>query len=359
MDTSARNIISDLLKVANLEMPFTDILMEHDSPFMLKMPNGWEEYWEVDPPSLDDMTKLLKAIDQNYEEELLKGAINRPFDLQNWRLRINAYLAFGGSKVMLSIRRIPRKPPQFKDTGLPYAVKLLMEAQRGLILISGSTGSGKSTTLASMIQSVNEVKNAHIITIEDPIEYVFTRDKAVFSQREVGVDTQSFYDGVWDAMRQRPDIIVVGEIRDRETAETAMLAGESGHLVIGTVHASTAVGTIQKILSFFPEDARLAKLQTLSGSLVGVISQILLPAADASGYVLAVELLANHKQQFSHLLGDISKLQSALERREDDVSITMNDCLVDLVSNNKVSKLEALRAVSGNPALSERLRALK
>lgn len=234
-----------------------------------------------------------------------------------------------------------------------------MEAQRGLILISGATGSGKSTTMASMIQSINEVKNAHIITIEDPIEYVFTRDKAVFSQREVGVDTQSFYDGVWDAMRQRPDIIVVGEIRDRETAETAMLAGESGHLVIGTVHASTAVGTIQKILSFFPEDARLAKLQTLSGSLVGVISQILLPAADGGGYVLAAELLANHKQQFSHLLGDTAKLQSALERREDDVSITMNDCLVELVSQNKVSKLEALRAVSGNPALSERLRALK
>jgi twitching motility protein PilT len=260
---------------------------------------------------------------------------------------------------MMSIRRIPINAPTLNETGLPAAVRLLIEAPRGMILVAGATGSGKSTTMASMVDAINETKNAHIITIEDPIEYMFKRKKSIFSQREVGVDTPSFFDGVRDAMRQRPDVIVIGEIRDKDTAETALLAGESGHLVIGTLHAGSAAGAIQKLLNFFPSHERESKLQSLSGSMVGVISQILLPRADKQGYALATELLANHKQQYSKMIGDPEKLQSMLERKEDGVSKTIVDSLYELVTSSTVSKLDAIRSVSGNAALYERLKNVK
>lgn len=353
-----RDLVFELIDLVNSDSPFTDMLIEQDSPIMVKLPNGWEPVKKIDPPTNADIESMLLSIDPDWSANILKGAINRPMDLHQWRLRVNAYLAFGGGKVMMSIRRIPIRPPALKDTGLPAAVRLLIEAPRGIILVAGATGSGKSTTMASMVDAINETKNAHIITIEDPIEYIFDRKKAIFSQREVGVDTQSFFDGVRDAMRQRPDVIVIGEIRDRETAETALLAGESGHLVIGTLHASSAVGAIQKILAFFPSHERDAKLQSLAGSLVGVISQILLPRADKQGYALATELLANHKQQFSKFLGDADKLQSSLERKEDGVSKTIVDSLEELVRANQVSKIDAIRSVSGSGALYERLKTL-
>lgn len=353
-----RDIIGELMGLVNSDKPFTDILMERDSPIMLKMPGGWEDSSGIEPPDAADIEAILYAIDQNWQTNITNGAINRPMNLEKYRLRINAYLAFGGDKQMLSIRRIPLRPPLIKDAGLPSAVRLLIEAPRGIILIAGATGSGKSTTMASMVDAINDSRNAHIITIEDPIEYQFERKKAIFSQRELGVDVGSFFDGVRDAMRQRPDVIVIGEIRDKETAETALLAGESGHLVIGTLHASSAAGAIQKLLAFFPSHEREAKLQSLAGSLVGVISQILLPRADKKGYALAAELLANHKHQYSKLLGDPDKLQSSLERKEDGVSKTIVDSLVDLVASGQVSKLDATRSGAGNGVLYDRLKTL-
>ncbi len=354
--TESRNFVHELAHIASSDLPFTDMLIECDSPIMFKMPGGWESIDGTKSPNIEEIEILMDAIDPDWRDNILKGAINRPLDLTAWRLRINAYLAFGGNKVMMSIRRIPINPPNLNTTGLPSAVRLLIEAPRGIILVAGATGSGKSTTMASMVDAINETKNAHIITIEDPIEYIFTRKKSIFSQREVGVDTRCFFDGVRDAMRQRPDVIVIGEIRDKDTAETAILAGESGHLVIGTLHAGSAVGAIQKLLAFFPSHERESKLQSLSSSLVGVISQILLPRADKKGYVLATELLANHKQQFSKLIGDPEKLQSSLDRKEDGVSKTIVDSLVELVKEGKVSKLDAMRAVSGNMTLYDKLK---
>lgn len=354
--TEGRHIVHELIGIASSGLPFTDMLIEQDSHIMVKMPSGWEVVDGIEPLGIEEISTLMEEVDHNWKDNILKGSINRPLDLTSWRLRVNAYLAFGGDKVMMSIRRIPIKPPSINETGLPAAVRLLIEAPRGIILVAGATGAGKSTTMASMVDAINEAKNAHIITIEDPIEYVFPRKKSIFSQREVGVDTQSFFDGVRDAMRQRPDVIVIGEIRDKDTAETALLAGESGHLVIGTLHASSAVGAIQKLLAFFPSHERESKIQSLSNSLVGVISQILLPRADRMGYALATELLANHKQQFAKIIGDPEKLQSSLERKEDGVSKTIVESLYELVKDGKVSKLDAIRSVSGNAVLYDKLK---
>lgn len=354
-----QNFISQLVDIVHSDLVFTDLMIEENAPVMAKGPSGWEPIESIPFVGRDDMEEILKNLDSDWENTLAERAINRPLDLSEWRLRVNAYLAFGGSKLMMSIRKMPTRPLPLKDTGLPASVRLMIDNPKGLILVAGATGSGKSTSLAAMADAINESRNAHIITIEDPIEYLFVRKKSIFSQREIGVDVGSFFEGVRDAMRQRPDVIVIGEIRDKETAETALLAAESGHLVIGTLHANSAPWVIQKLLAFFPSHEREARLQTLASTLVGVIAQILLPAEDKSGYVLAPELLFNHKQQFSKVLGDPEKIQTLLERKEDSVSRAMVDVLVDLVAAKRVSKVEALRSITlGQSVLYEKLKSI-
>lgn len=356
-DELGAQIFQDLLGLLSNGQPFSDILIEEDAPVMVKCPGGWERVGSVGIPNREDIETLLYKIDTNWEANISSRAVNRPFDLASWRLRVNAYLAFGGTKLMTSIRRLPASEPTLAETGLPQSVRLMIENPSGIVLITGSTGSGKSTTLAALVDCINQGRNSHVVTIEDPIEFRFRRKKSIFSQREVGPDCASFFDGVRDAMRQRPDVIVIGEIRDKETAETALLAAESGHLVIGTLHANTAPGAIQKLLSWFPGQERDAKLQTLAASLVGVISQILLPRKDKSGYALAAELLFNHKQQYSKLLGDQEKLTSSLERKEDGISVPMVDSLEERVVSGHVAKADALRAIkNGQATLYERLK---
>ncbi|MDK9702577.1 MAG: ATPase, T2SS/T4P/T4SS family [Sulfuritalea sp.] len=358
METT-RNIIAEIIELLNLDIPFSDILVEQDAPVMVRGPAGWEMMGVMEIPSYDDIAVIFNALDPNWEVNILKGAINRPMDIEPWRLRVNGYLAFSGGRLMMSIRRLPLKQPTLKAIGLSEHVRLMIDSSRGFILVAGATGSGKSTTVGAMVDCINESRPAHVITIEDPIEYKFVRNKAIFSQREVGVDCPTFYEGVRDAMRQRPDVIVIGEIRDRETAEAALLAAESGHLVIATVHANTAAGSVQKMLSFFTAADRDSKLQALSTTLVGAISQILLPHVDKQNYVLAAELLFNNKQQCSKHLGETEKLNAWLDRKEDKISRTMIDSLEELVVSGKVSKSDALRAVTvDQPALSARLKAV-
>jgi twitching motility protein PilT len=354
-----RNIIAEIIELLNANIPFSDILIEQDSPVMARTPAGWEVMGVMEIPSHEDISYLLESIDTNWTANITKGSINRPMDMSDWRLRINGYVASSGEKLMVAIRRLPTKQPTLKDVGLPESVRIMIDYPRGFVLICGATGSGKSTSVSALVDCINESRNAHIITIEDPIEFKFQRKKSVFSQREVGVDCPTFFDGVRDAMRQRPDVIVIGEIRDRDTADNALLAAESGHLVIATVHANTAQGAIQKMLSLFPANEHESKLQVLSATVLGVINQILLPQSDKQGYVLASELLFNHKQQCAKHLGNAELLAAWLERGEDKLSRPMINSLEELVKNGKVSKVEALRATTaGYSVLADRLKAL-
>jgi twitching motility protein PilT len=354
-----RDLITDIVTLIHSDLVFTDLMIEEDAPIMARTPNGWEDTG-LPVATKEDIKSIYAKIDPNWEGSLKQGSLNRPLDLSKWRLRINAYLAGGGDKYMLSIRKIPALPIPLKETGLPQSVRLMFDSPRGLILVNGATGSGKSTTLASIVDAINETRSAHVITVEDPIEYIFQRKKSIFSQREVGVDAPTFFDGVRDAMRQRPDVIVIGEIRDRDTAETALLAAESGVFVIATIHAGDAPGAIQKLLSFFPAPERETKAQSLAASLVGVISQLLLPSGTSEtqqGWVLAAELMFNHKQQISELIatGDIPKLLNHLSLSADKISRTMEDSLFDLVQSKRLDETVALRAVSG--ARQEKLKA--
>lgn len=353
------NLSEIVIGLINSDVKFSDILIESDAPIMLKTARGWvDSAGDMDFPSWVDISEFLDEIDPGWNKEIEAGAINKPLNLYSCRLRINAYLAFGGKKLMASIRIIPNKPPALVDVGLPAATHLLIENSSGLILISGPTGSGKTTSMASMVDVINNTRYAHIITIEDPIEFLFERRKSTFSQREIGVDCPTFLDGVKNAMRQRPDVIVIGEIRDRDTAEQAIIAGESGHLVIGTLHAGSAVGTLSKLLGFFTSQERESKLQSLGGILVGIVNQMLIPKRDGSGYALAVDFLANHKRQHSRALGDPDKLQASMDRNEDGVSVGLSASLTKLIQSGAIDKAEAAKAVAGNAAVYDKIRNL-
>lgn len=352
------NLSETLLNLIGSDTRFSDILLESEAAIMLKTSRGWVDSGELDYPSWVDISEFLDGIDPGWNKDIESGAINRPLNLHSCRLRINAYLAFGGKKLMASIRLIPNNPPALSEIGLPGAARLLMENSSGLILISGPTGSGKTTTMSAMVDVINDTRNAHVITIEDPIEFVFTRKKSIFSQREIGVDCPAFLDGVKDAMRQRPDVIVIGEIRDRDTAEQAIIAGESGHLVVGTLHASSAVGTLSKLLGFFSAQERDAKLQSLAASLVGIVNQTLIPRKNGEGYALAVDFLANHKRQHSRALGDADKLQASMDRNEDGVSVGLAASVTKLIQSGAVDKAEAAKSVAGNSAVYDKIRNL-
>ena len=351
------SFMADLAGLVTSELPFTDIRLESNAPIRLRMPRGWEVYDAIDPPDGAALGEFISRFESNWETVLETRSINRPLDLAQWRLRINAFQGGSRSKVMCAIRRIPQVPPKLADVGLPNIVRIWLEAQRGLILLSGATRSGKSTSAAALLDAINDTRRAHVITIEDPIEYVFESRESVFSQREVGTDTKTFESGLEDAMRQCPDVILVGEIRNRETAETAILAGESGHLVIGTLHANSGVGTVQKMLSWFGDNERAGKMQSISNSLIGVVCHMLLPTKKEDGYALGTEVLSNFDQELSKMFSDPSMLSSFMDRPavERRGSQRFVDSLCELVRSDRVTPNQAMRAVAGLPGAQQQL----
>jgi twitching motility protein PilT len=207
------------------------------------------------------------------------------------RFRVNAFRQRGATS--FALRVIPRKVPRFSDLGLPPGVERLAEEHRGLVLVTGATGSGKSTTLAAIVDHVNRTRASHIVTIEDPLEFLHQDQMSIVNQREVGLDTESFGQALRRALRQDPDTILIGELRDAETAQTALQAAESGHLVFSTLHTIDAAETISRLVEFFPEGKQQQIRTILSGVLRGVISQRLLPRLDG-GRVAVVEVMVNN-----------------------------------------------------------------
>lgn len=207
------------------------------------------------------------------------------------RFRVNTYRQRGN--VAVAIRLIPHRTPRIDELGLPPVMRSLVERPQGLVVVTGPTGSGKSTTLAALIGHLNETKRLHILTLEDPIEYLHRHQRSIVNQREVGSDTKAFARGLRAALRQDPDVILVGEMRDLETISTAITAAETGHLILTTLHTPDAPQTVDRLIDVFPpEQQRQIRLQVAS-VLVGVVSQRLLPRADGQGRVAAFEILIN------------------------------------------------------------------
>ena len=265
------------------------------------------------------------------------------------RFRVNIFRQRGSTRMV--IRNIPFHIPTIDDLNLPQVVKRVADLERGLILVTGITGSGKSSTLASMIDHINSNKNKHILTIEDPIEFLIRDRKSIISQRELGVDTRSFATALRAALRQDPDVILIGEMRDKETIEIAMLAAETGHLVLSTLHTLDAQESINRILTAFePHQQHQIRLQ-LASILKAVVSQRLARRKDKLGFVPAVEVLINNARA-KEMIEDPEKtneLRLVIEESKDSLGMqSFDQSLMDLLGLDLISLDEALRLAS-NP----------
>jgi twitching motility protein PilT len=264
------------------------------------------------------------------------------------RFRCNVYRQRGS--VGIAIRRVLPGSPSFEALGLPPVVRKLAEEQRGLLLVTGVTGSGKTTTTGAMLNHINANRAVHIVTIEDPIEILHPDRKAIVNQREIGIDTQDFAQALKRAMRQDPDVIFIGEMRDQETVQAAMVAAETGHLVISTLHTIDATETVNRIIEFFPPHQQKQARNTLAGSLRGIVSQRLLLRKDGEGRIPALEILVMTGRIFdliinpeqTHLIHDI------IAEGEFYGMTTFDQTLVNLYKNGFVTLEDAMSAAS-NP----------
>ncbi len=274
--------IDELLKTA-FKLSASDIHLTVGVPPIFRVHGDLKRYGDV---SIDNQftesVAQLTIPDKMYPDFVEHGQIDYSYEVPGAaRFRVNAFQQRGS--VSLAFRTIPTKIPTIDDLQLPDTLKTLAETQQGLILVTGPTGSGKSTTLAAMIKYMNETMRKHIITLEDPIEYMHAHGTSIIDQREVGFDTASFTSGLRAALRQDPDVILVGEMRDLETISTAITAAETGHLVLATLHTWSAASTIDRIIDVFPHGQQSQIRVQLAGVLTSVISQRLFQTADRQG----------------------------------------------------------------------------
>jgi twitching motility protein PilU len=246
------------------------------------------------------------------------------------------------SSISAVLRYIPHTIPELATLNVPTMLSELIMAKRGLMLVVGSTGSGKSTTIASMLDYRNEHIAGHILTLEEPIEFLFRNKRSIVNQREIGVDTETLTIALKNALRQSPDCIMIGEIRDRETMEAAMAYAQSGHLVVSTLHANNSYRALNRIIGFFPLENRPALLQDLSSTITAVISQRLVPAIDG-GRVPAVEVLLNTRH-IADLIedGEIGQIRDAIEKSLSPGSQTFEQALLQLIRNGKITQEAAM-----------------
>ena len=270
------------------------------------------------------------------------------------RFRVNIYRQRGETGMV--IRYIQNKIPSIESLGLPVILKKIIMEKQGLILVVGATSSGKSTTLASMIDYRNENKHGHILTIEDPIEFVHEHKKSVVDQREVGLDTHSYGDALKNALREAPDVIVVGEIRDRETMRHAIHFAETGHICLSTLHANNASQTLERVINFFPDTAHHGLLMDLSQHLKAIISQRLIPGIDVKR-VPAVEILLN-TPYIAELIEDarIDEIKDAMLKAELDGMQTFDSSLYALYKESKIGMEDALKNADSHNNLRLKLR---
>lgn len=313
----------------------------------------------LDTPPLDDAA--VRALGERIAGRTLAGVTDLDMAVELpglGRFRCNAYLQQGRPGLVL--RHIKKAIPSFEELGLPAApLKRLAALRRGLVLVTGIAGSGKSTTLAAIVSEINRTSAKHVVTIEDPIEYVFVEDRSIISQREIGLDTESFAAALRHAVRQSPDVILVGEMRDLVTIETAIAAAETGHLVLSTLHTVNAIQTVERMMTYFPPHQHgLIRLQ-LSLVLVGVIAQRLLPRRDRTGRIPAVELLLATPTIKEILYeGRTRDIAKALEEGSHYGTQTFNQALRRLVDAKLVAADDAIGAADDPDALKLALRGI-
>ncbi|HEY9857423.1 MAG TPA: type IV pilus twitching motility protein PilT [Stenomitos sp.] len=314
--------------------------------------NGKLVRTDYDPLTPEDTQRLIFSILSNDQRKNLEQTMELDCSygvVGLGRFRVNAFKSKGAYAAVL--RTISTKIPRFEDLGLPPLVRELTHKPRGLILVTGPTGSGKSTTLAAMIDNINATRAEHILTIEDPVEYVHIPKMSLVNQRELGADTKSFDNALKAALREDPDVILVGELRDLETIRLAMTAAETGHLVFGTLHTSSAMQTVDRVVDVFPPHQQQQIRVQISNSLVAVLSQTLVPKVTADGKgrgrVMALEVLVN-TPAIANLIreGKTAQIYSAIQTGQKFGMQTLESCLKDLYFNRLISYEDAISKTS-------------
>ncbi|MDR1167822.1 MAG: type IV pilus twitching motility protein PilT [Heliobacteriaceae bacterium] len=307
---------------------------------------------EAPPLTPDEVENLLFPMITNEQRRRLEQdwELDFSYGIEGLsRFRVNFYKDKGNYAA--AFRTIPSKVPAFETLGLPEVVRRMAEKPRGLILVTGPTGSGKSTTLASMIDYINSSRSEHILTVEDPIEFVHTSKQSVVHQRELGMDTRSFSNALKSALREDPDIILVGEMRDYETISLALTAAETGHLVFGTLHTSSAAQTIDRIIDVFPEGQQQQIRTQLASSLVAVFAQTLVqklqPDGTKKGRVMAQEIMIVNSA-LSNLIreGKSAQIYSTIQTNQGLGMQTLEAALARLLNNKLITMEDAISRTS-------------
>ncbi len=346
-------IFNDLLKLA-VQSSASDIVIKSDKPGYVRM-SGRLKPVDMDPIAATEVrefidTNVPAVFRQKWEDD---GQVDFAYAAEGvGRFRVNAFHQRGTGSIVF--RHIKSKVPTFEELGLNADPMLnLAKAKDGILLVCGATGSGKSSTLAAMLNWINQNMDKHIVTLEDPIEYTFQDEKSVFQQREIGLDVPNFEMAIKSVLRQNPDIILIGEMRDRETFETAISAAETGHLVLSTMHAGTVAQALTRLFEFFPPEQQIQARRQISGTIRGFICQKLLPTMEGGGRVPANEILAADSVVRNLILdGQFEKIQGILESGADSGSFSFNRDLYRLIKAGTISKAEGLR-FSPNPQALE------
>ncbi|MPY66348.1 type IV pilus twitching motility protein PilT [Deinococcus sp. SDU3-2] len=336
--TLATPDITDILRFA-AEKGASDIILTVGLPPQFKLSGTYEVQQGMSPLAATETRKLMYSMMNERQQRTFeeKRELDFSFALgEKARFRVNAFMQRGFVGGVM--RLIPTTIRSAAEMGLPQNITDIANAPRGLVLVTGPTGSGKSTTLAAMIDHINVTKKLHIVTIEDPIEFMHSHKQSIVNQREIGSDTLSFEDALRASLRQAPDVILVGEMRDYETIRAAVTAAETGHLVMGTLHTNSAPESIDRIVDVFPEEQQEQIRVQLANNLVAVMTQQLLPRADGPGRVLAYELLiANPAVRALIREGKTFQIVSTMQTGAREGMVTMDAFLANLYRRRVIS----------------------
>jgi twitching motility protein PilT len=357
---SAEEIINSLLKLA-VENEASDIHVKSDKPGILRL-NGILQEVDMEAVSAAEARDFIsETVPYKFKDDWEHdGQIDYSYSIAGiGRFRVNGFFQRGS--VSIVFRHVKDQAPTFDDLNIPNASVLenLCQMKDGVVLICGATGSGKSSTLASMMNWINNNLNRHVVTLEDPIEFNFDDRKSIFNQREIGIDAPSFSHGMRAVLRQDPDIILIGEMRDKVTFETALSAAETGHLVLSTLHSSGSQQAVQRVFEFFPPEQQIMMRRQISGSLKAICTQKLVPSLEGDRRYPAIETFVIDSLGKNVIQeGQFEKIPAVVEAGSENGSHTFNHSLYNLVQAGLVSKNDALKFSPNSKALEMNLKGI-
>jgi len=348
--------VDELLRFA-VEKGASDIHITVGVPPIFRINGQLVKITDIDRLMPDDTSVIVEsimtdAVLKTYKE---KGEVDFSYSVLGiGRFRVNVYNQRGSAS--MALRTVPLKVPTIEDLQLPDTLRKMADHKRGLILVTGPTGSGKSTTLAAMIDHINKTRSSHVLTLEDPIEYLHRHDKSIVNQREIGLDSMTYGNALRASLRQDPDVILIGEMRDLETISTAITAAETGHLVLSTLHTTGAVATVDRIVDVFPPSQQEQIRVQLAAVLQGVVSQQLLKRADSNGRIAALEILLCNSAIRNHIReGKSHQMMSSIQTGRKVGMISMDAYLSDLYKKELITYEDALNFAIDRDFLSRLL----